>query len=563
MYKNMKKIYTLIIAVVSLTVIAASCSKDAFNDKYLDPSKTTTATCDKLMTGSFVAGAQNTFNSYWRMYTWDNYFGKLAQTIGFSNNSGSVYYINDGYANDRWNNFYDILRNFRVLQSVYEKESAEDQAEDLLFVDITEVFVIDHLSQLVDIWGPVPYTEACYLGITGDYAGSFAAYDDDKALYTLMLERLDALYSEISALQNSVKAVTLSKLKKQDFINKGDVDKWLRYCNTLMLRLAVHVSANGELTATGRSYAAKAASRLLVTNLENSIVAESDFDGFNYYENFRDGYKDINNTANQDYIDALQITGTNDPRLPVIYVPTKINYAGGEDPDDTYYYAGEYFGRSTSETDNQQSVRSGSNHNTEETRYYARLNGKTFTYNNNMVSPILSAAEAWFLLAEAYQQGYASGDAKTAFKNGVKYSILAYYKSNMESSQAKTISAEQADDFKAEAYPGAATIEAMGDMYWEAYTNKLEAIMTQKWVHFGILQATQAWTDIRRTGYPALYYPEDGADNNGYKTIPQRVKYPNSDATDNAANYKVAAELTGGDSAYHTLFWAKTLNNAH
>lgn len=561
MYKNMKKIYTLIIAVVSLTVIAASCSKDAFNDKYLDPSKTTVATCDKLMTGSFVAGAQNTFNSYWRMYTWDNYFGKLAQTIGFSNNSGTVYYINDGYANDRWNNFYDILRNFRVLQSVYEKESAEDQAEDLLFVDVTEVFVIDHLSQLVDIWGPVPYTQACYLGITGDYAGSFAPYDDDKALYTLMLERLDVLYSEISSLKNSVKAVTLTKLAKQDFINKGDVDKWLRYCNTLMLRLAVHVSAQGDLVATGKSYAAKAASRLLVTDLDNSIYAASDFDGFNYYENFRDGYKDINNTASQAIIDALQITGHNDPRLPVIYVPTKIDYAGGEDPDDGHYYAGEYFGRSTNETENQQNVRSGSNHNTEETRYYARLNGKTFTYNNNMISPIISAAEAWFLLAEAYQQGYASGDAKTAFKNGVKYSILAYYKSNMESSQAKVSSSTQADDFKAEAYPGADTIENFGDMYWEAYTNKLEAIMTQKWVNFGILQATQAWTDIRRTGFPALYYPEDSADNNGYKTIPQRVKYPNSDATDNAANYKVAAELTGGDSAYHTLFWAKTLTS--
>lgn len=556
----MKKIYTLIVAIATVALVAASCSKEDFSGKYLDPSKTTTATCDKLMTGSFIAGNQNTFNSYWRMYTWDNYFGKLAQTIGFSNNSGTVYYINDGYANDRWNNFYDILRNFRVLENVFSKESEEDQAEDILFKDITEVFVIDHLSQLVDIWGPVPFTKAGMLGVTGDYAGSFAPYDDDKTLYTYMLNRLDALYTELNTLKTSVKAVTLAKLAKQDFINNGDVEKWLRYCNTLMLRLGVHVSAQGALVAEGKAAVAKAAGRLLVTDLDNTIEVKSDGDGFKYYENFRDGYKDINNTASQAIIDALQITGANDPRLAVIYTPTKSDYAGGEDPDDVAYAAGEFFGRSTAETDNQQNVRGGGNHNTEETRYYARLNGYTFTYNNLMVSPIVSAAEAWFLLAEAYQQGYASGNAKDAFKKGVEMSVKAYFKSNINSVQTYVpINTDQAADFKAADYPADAEIDALAEAYWNAYTDKLEAIMTQKWAHFGILQPTQAWTDVRRTGFPALSYPEDGADNNGYKTIPQRVKYPNTDAASNAANYAVAAEATNNDSAYFVLFWAKKL----
>ena len=60
----------------------ASCSVDSFNSKYYDPAKTTVVTCDKLMTGAFMSGNGYTFNAYWRMYTWDNYFGKLAQTIG-------------------------------------------------------------------------------------------------------------------------------------------------------------------------------------------------------------------------------------------------------------------------------------------------------------------------------------------------------------------------------------------------------------------------------------------------------------------------------------------------
>ena len=558
----MKKIISAFVALATVVSLVNSCSKDQFGSLYPDPSKTDKATCDKLMTGAFVAGNQNTFNSYWRMYTWDYNFGKYAQTIGFSNNSGTVYYINDGYANDRWNNFYDILRQFRVLESIYAGETPEQQADDKIFMDLTDVFVIDHLSQLVDIWGPVPYSKACMLGITGDLPSSYAAYDDDKELYKTMLERLDALYSEIGTLSKSISDNARSMLKSQDFINGGNLEKWQRYCNSLMLRLAVHVSAQGDLAATGKSFAAKAAGRLLVTDLDQSIEVRSDQDGFNYAENFRDGFKDINNTASQAMIDAMQVTGVNDPRLPIIYVPTKKAYtpAKDADKDDTAYAAGEYFGRSTHETDNQQNVRSGSTHNKEENRYYARLNGKTFTYNNLMVSPILSAAETWFLLAEARQAYGVSGSVEEAFKKGVEYSIKAYYKSNINSTQNYVAAAsDQKDDFQAEKYPEDSEISAYADAVWAVYDNKLEAIMTQKWVHFGIIQATQAWTDIRRTGYPALYYPADGADNNGYKTIPQRVKYPNTEFNNNKANYTEAASKVDNDSAYYKLFWAKEL----
>lgn len=568
----MKKIFAYAVSAVTVLVVAASCSNKAFDDKYLDPSKTTATTCDKMMTGTFIAGNQNTFNSYWRMYTWDNYFGKLAQTIGFSNNSGEMYYVNDGYIKDRWNNFYDILRNFRILQNVYSESQFPEY--DKLFVDCAEIFVIDHLSQLVDIWGPVPYTEAGFLGITGDLASSYPSYDSDETLYKKMIERLDDIYTDLEGLKTSLPGGYLSTLQAQDFINGGDIDKWLRYCNTLMLRLAVHVSAQGSLASSAKTYVAKAAGRLLVSNLDNSIEVKSDRDGFRYNENFRDGFKDINNTANQEMIDAMQITGVNDPRLRVIYVPTQKAYtpAAGADPDDKPYAAGEYFGRSTSETTNEQNVRSGGTHNTEETRYYARLNGKTFTYNNLMVSPIISAAEAWFLLAEAFQQQYATGDPKTAFINGVLYSCKAYYKSNLNSDFSNPqIPSTQSNDYQAyykedektgkidTDIPTDAEFMAYAETVWDAYSNKLEGIMTQKWLHFGILQAPQAWTDIRRTGFPALYYPQDraGSDN---MTIVQRVPYPTEEVNNNPdKNKEGAAMLSDGDNPYSVLFWAKKL----
>ena len=551
----MKKIYSIILAISAVAILSVSCSNEKFGELYPDPSKTTVVTCDKLMTGTFYAGNQNTFNSYWRMYTWDNYFGKLAQTIGFTNNSGSVYFINDGYANDRWNNYYDVLRNFRVLENTYNNEDAADQANDKIFMDLAEIFMIDHLTQLCDIWGPVPFSEACYLGITGDLAASYAAYDSDETIYSNAISRLDAIYGELSSMKNSISSTTQAKLTAADFINKGDIDKWMRYCNTLMLRLGVHVAAQGSLTSVGKTACATAAGRLLVSDNDNEIFVKSDSDGFQIES--RDSWKDINNTASQALIDAMQITGENDPRLPVIYVPTKSDYTA-TDADDISYSAGEYFGRSTSETTAQQNIRGGSNHNTEATRLYARLNGYTYTSNGYARSPILTAAEAWFLLAEAYQQGYASGNAETAFKNGVACSIKFYYRENIESDQTRlAIYSDQEDDFRATEYPSDSDIAAYAQKVWDAYSNKLEAIMTEKWVNFNIKQATQAWTDIRRTGYPALYYPADGADNNGYPTVTQRVKYPATESANNTDNSKAAASQVDNDSAYYTLFWAK------
>lgn len=539
---DMKKLYSLILAAATLLALAA-CSDEEFKSKYYDPSKTTTVTCDKLMTGSFMAGNGYTFNAYWRMYTWDNYFGKLAQTIGTNVDSGVMYYINDGYANDRWNGVYDILRNYRVMQKQYESESAEEQAQDRIFLALTEVFLYDHLSQIVDIFGPVPFSEACYIGLTGDLAASYPAYDSDVDLYKMMLTNLDALYTEIGSLSGSISAMTQTKLTAQDYINGGDLEKWQKYANALLLRLGVHVSAQGSLTSEGKAAAAKAAGRLLPTDWASSIKVTPDFDGFNYWENFRDSWKDINATASQEVIDAFQVTGANDPRLAVVYYPNE---------------AGNFFGQSATETADEQDTNN--TYSEYKDRYYAQLNRATFTYNNTFVSPVISAAEVYFLLAEAYQQGYASGDAKTAFKNAIAASVEQLFDENVNGSQEKSAGdGTYFKKFEASDIPSAAEVATLAENIWNAYTNKLEGIMTQKWAHFGITQATQAWTDVRRTGYPALTYPTDNGAGATVKNVPNRVKYPNTEANNNTANYEANKANVGGDVNTFTLFWAKSL----
>lgn len=543
---TMKKLYSLILGVVILAGFA-SCKVDDFNSKYYDPAKTTVVTCDKLMTGAFMSGNGYTFNAYWRMYTWDNYFGKLAQTIGPNVDSGTMYYINDGYAADRWNGFYDILRQYRVMEKQFSSETEEEQKEDRVFLALAEVFLYDHLSQIVDIFGPVPFLEAGYLGITGDLGSSYPSYDSDVELYKMMLRQLDELYTEIGNLNNTLSAATKAKLEAQDYINGGDLEKWQKYCNALLLRLGVHMSAQGSLVSEGKAAVAKAAGRKLPLTFEESIVAVSDFDGFNYWENFRDGYKDINNTASQEMIDAFTMTGLYDPRLELIYFPDEL---------------GDYVGKSMYQTAEEQSAISEIENKGYEFRVYAHLNAATFTYNNLFVSPIVSAAEVNFLLAEAYEKGYATGgSAQDAFKKAILASYKQYFDLNVNSDQSKATapSGQYFKKLKDSDKLDDASVLAFAQAIWNSYNNKFECIMTQKWAHFGIIQPAQAWTDIRRTGFPALEYPTDGGSGVKIANIPNRVKYPSVESDNNTEHYNEAKGNVGGDTPEFVLFWAKKL----
>ena len=188
----MNKIKSIILGGIAILTLAG-CSDDTFNEFYDDPNGVTKAPCSTLMTGTFYDkdGRDYTFNAYWRVYTWDNIFGKYAQTCGYKNNSGGVYFYNDGYANDRWNAFYKRLAQFRNLQNVYENEDEAQQKNDRILVDLAEVFILDHATQIADLFGDTPFFNAGMLGVTDNFDGSRPAFDDDVEIYRHAINRLD------------------------------------------------------------------------------------------------------------------------------------------------------------------------------------------------------------------------------------------------------------------------------------------------------------------------------------------------------------------------------------
>lgn len=545
----MKKISLIICGLAVMAGLASSCSDDQYTTLYDDPNKTNNVGCDKLMTGVFIqesTGRNYAYNTYWRMYTWDNIFAKYAQTVGYNNESGSVYYAADSYADDRWENFYIMLAQFRTLENKYNSESKEEQANDKVYKDLAEVYVLDQLTQMVDIFGDMPFSKASTLGQTNQLLASMAPYDNDVDIYRHALNRLGELYKDLSA--TKLTSLQTKVLSAQDFVAKGNFTKWIAYTNSLRLRVAMHVAAQGDLTTEARAAIKECMTRPLIDSDDKNVELYADLDGFNYWENFRDSYKDVNNVASQPMIDAMQkVAGTDDPRLQVMYQKNS---------------EGKFVGKSRTETANFQSTHSsswneGGNLNWGK-HYYSYLDSCTFTGNNYFISPVMTAAEVHFLKAEAIQNSWASGNAKDEFVKGMIASTRFYYRqNNHEYEGAKHPSTKMTPTGTVADYPGDAAVTAYAEKVWDAYSNKLEAIMTEKWVHFGVIQPTQAWTDIRRTGFPILSYPADNQQQNQeFRNLPNRVMWPNTEKASNAANYE-AAEKVQPNKPSTKLFWAK------
>ncbi len=540
----MKNIKSLIAGLCGVVALTTACSDSDYTEKYDNPAQTTKVTCDRLMTGTLYYGREYTFNAYWRMYTWDNgIIGKYAQTIGFTNANNSMWSAQDSYVGNRWENFYGVLAQFRVLEKTFNELSPEQQKVNLAYRDIAEVFVLDHLAQLLDAFGSVPFHKAGFLGITGDVVNSYPEYDSDVDLYKHILDRLGVLSTELAGVAANTPAVVASALPQQDFLNHGELKRWVKYANALRLRAAVRVATQGDLQAEGKKVVAEVLGKELPASCDattdwpagENIVATPDMDGFNYYQNFRDGYKD-HSRASQAMLDVL---GADDPRLPVMYSKNA---------------AGEYKGLSTHEALDVQETNTSL---PEARRVYSRIDSTLFYENKNMLSPIVTVAEVDFLRAEARQRGWASGDAKQAFVDGVWHSTQFYFTQNMNSELVTT----GVTSYHASAVPAEADVRAYASKIWDAATDKLDLIVSQKWLNFGFFQPSQAWAEVRRTGYPSgLYFPEDGQAQL-FKTVPARVRYPSVEQNNNSKNYQKALEkLNAKDAvnyAYTKLFWAK------
>ena len=382
--------------------------------------------------------------------------------------------------------------------------------------------------KISDCYGPIPYSK-----ITGaDYT---VAYDDMPQLYEAMFADLNKAIGILTPLASTVDA----SLAEGDTVFGGDYGKWVKFANTLKLRMAMRISNATADPVLARRMAEEAVMHSVGVMTEASDSAwTSENDGMNplYRAAFVwDDGKDLRISANI----TTYMNGYNDPRLPLY--ATKAEYASVKDR-----YVGVRSG-----------IELGNAAATKDT--YQKLSNINLQENSPQL--IMSAAEAWFLRAEGALNGWSMGDtAKNCYEKGVTVSMSERGAAIGDYLSSQKTPSSYVDPISNLSAAAPSTVYPYYNESQSAEVNR-ERIMIQKWLA-NFPNGWETWADRRRTGYPRLLTVvknnAPSSDNVSSSRGMRRLRYPQSEYTSNAENLQAAVMMLGGSDTFGTdLWWAK------
>jgi SusD/RagB-like outer membrane lipoprotein len=347
-------------------------------------------------------------------------------------------------------------------------------------------------SVMTDAMGSIPYSEA----LKGD-TNLTPTYDTQQAIYTALFADLTKASHEID-----LSPTATYGFPSGDNMYAGDMNKWRKFANSLRLRLAIHLTNVDPTTAAAQAQAAFADS-VLTSNTESAqlLYLASAPNQNPIYTNFwvdkRDDYG-----MSKTLVDSMQ--SWNDPRLPI--------YA---QPNDTGAYAGL-----------QNGLLDGAG---PPIKYVSRFG--TF-WRDTPAAPLalLTYSEVLFLEAEAAERGWITGSAATLYAAAIRASMEQY-----------SIPSAAIDAYLAQprvTYAGGAA--------------GLTQIAYQKWVSL-FMQGMEGWTEVRRTGVPALVPGPNAV----LPRIPERLPYADNEQVLNKTNVDaaVAAQHFSSSTDLSTPLW--------
>jgi hypothetical protein len=292
-----------------------------------------------------------------------------------------------------------------------------------------------------------------------------------------------------------------------DLVYQGDATKWRKLANSLHLKALMRISkVAGEIDVNVATEVQKlvAAGHLMTSNADsaqlNYLAAQPDANPI---------YETVVFSAREEYklssVLVDKLVSSNDPRLGVIGAP--IDNAGN--------YAGNIPG-------------------TENSGNYDGFSALgDFYLDPTLPGVILSYAQVEFYLAEAANEGYIAGGLVTATEH-YNMGITA----NMT--------------FNGVGASAPAFLTETDVLFTGTQADAKKKIGEQMWVSlFG--QGFEAWTEWRRTGFPALTPVVNAAP--GVTTIPSRLFYNTSEVTFNNASYNAGVVLLKGPDKLTTRLW--------
>ncbi|MCP9757522.1 SusD/RagB family nutrient-binding outer membrane lipoprotein [Lacihabitans sp. CCS-44] len=415
-----------------------------------------------------------------------------------------------------WQRYYrNVVRNTKDVLLATKDLPARSNLYNMARILQSYAFMI-----LTDSYGDVPYSEA-----GKGYSDQIVLpkYESQQAIYAGIIKEL----TEASAALDASKTIEAA-----DVLYGGDVAKWKKFGNSLLLRAGMRLSKI-DPTQAAQIVAKAVSGGLMTSNADNALVRHD--------ANYTNGIGiTLNATEAANVFIAAPfanyLKNTKDPRLKSIavrYVGAKsgVDMVAAKASTDPSVQIGMPFGYDNSTI-------SGPVKDLSLASFYDFSQvDRTRMVKTTAPMFLVTYSQTQLLLAEAVQRGWTTGSVETLFKNGVKAHMeqLATYDANSAVAPADI-----------DAYFVANTFDA---------AKALEQINTQYWVS-SFLNGPEAFANFRRSGFPVLTpnpFPGKGIKGN----FINRLTYPNSEISVNSVNVKEAIGRQGADDLDTKVWWDK------
>jgi hypothetical protein len=496
----MKKTYILLIFI---TVLFAACTEN-FDDFNIDKKNPASVNGEALFTGAQLSLTDQIstpnvnlndfrlFAQYWTetTYTDEANYDILNRTVAdFTFNR---YYVH------ALNTFRESARLIRESETVTTSEAVVKQNK----LHIIELMNVYAFQRLVDIFGNIPYTDAL------DIDNVIPIYDDAFTIYQDLISRANAAIAGLDDSEGSFGSA--------DLIFGGDVSAWIKFGNSLKVKLGITIADHDA--ALAKSTIESAINGIFESTADNALLQYQSSS-----PNSNPVYDELVLTGRKDFVGANTIidlmNGLADPRLAAYYTQTdtstetgveKLAYVGGD-----YGYSSQY-------------------------ALYSHISDPIL--EPTFPGILLTYDEILFYLAEAAERGITVPHTAEEYYNDAIAASFDFW--DEYCAEALT---EAGVELDAEAYlakPEVAYTTAQGD--WK------EKIGTQAYIAL-YTRGLEGWTEWRRLDHPAFNMPPTPVSD----AIPTRFTYPINEQTLNPDNYKAAAIAVGGDELTTKLFWDK------
>lgn len=401
---------------------------------------------------------------------------------------------------------------------------------------LAKIIKVATMHRVTDTFGPIPYTQ---LESSSDQN---IPYDSQETVYKTFFEELNDALDVLNADPNA------KLVPSADYIYGGDINKWIKFANSLKLRLAIRIAyANPTLSKEMAEEAVKP---------ENGGLIESNTDNasWNYFKTLENPIFVATRYNQATHADGTACATGGDTHAAADIICYMNGYK--DNRREKFFTKSEWTGY------DYVGLRRGI--------IIPDLATKGHRYSGVNITPTspiywLNASEVAFLRAEgAAVFGYNMGGSAESFYNeGIRLSFEQWDVGGVEEylEDDSSIPTSYKDPGNDNTYTNVLSKITIKWNESASQEEKQERIIVQKWIANWQL-GNEAWADFRRTGYPRLIPATDRGNKSGgvvdSNKGARRMPYPLDEYNSNADNVTeaVAKYLNGPDNMATDLWWA-------